>query len=289
MKTIVIADIHQRTKDIEIVLKREKDYDEVIFLGDWFDSFFEPPEVSSFGDTCQYLKYLMLEHPHKEKFVFLVGNHDINYIYHNDKLSREPVATTGTYFCSGFTKEKAIEFRRHFFDQGLKDTLFFEKFKMAHHSQNFIFSHAGLDPRHIPASQTSREVVETILPDAWKNFRNNNHPHNWLISAAGYCRGGMHPIGGVLWLDWRREFSPSEKVGRQIVGHTTMKAPTVEAQGSKSESWNLDTEAHYGIVIDGSLEINSIKKKKKELSKRTQNLSNWQLLEEYLKLTSTKK
>jgi predicted phosphodiesterase len=61
MKTLVIPDVHQRVNSVKWILENEKDYDEVVFLGDWFDSFFDPPKVAGFEETCEYLKHLVLE------------------------------------------------------------------------------------------------------------------------------------------------------------------------------------------------------------------------------------
>jgi hypothetical protein len=60
-------------------------------------------------------------------------------------------------------------------------------------------------------------------------------------------------VGGVLWLDWRNEFEASEHIGRQIVGHTTVKMPDVVHMNTDKESWNLDTEKDYGVIIDGMM------------------------------------
>jgi len=58
MKTIVIGDIHQRVDAVKSILKAETDYDEVVFLGDWFDSFYEPPKVAGMEETAEYLRSL---------------------------------------------------------------------------------------------------------------------------------------------------------------------------------------------------------------------------------------
>jgi len=276
MKSIIIPDIHQKTHLVESILKKEKDFDEVVFLGDWFDSFQEPPVVTSFGDTCKFLKNLVLEHPLKEKFVFLLGNHDVSYIYYNNGPSDGYFPEIDGYFCSGFTKEKAQEFRSHFFDQGLKDDFFIENFKLAHRSQGFTLSHAGLHPDYVPPKEGIKKVVEEVLPDVWRNFRNLDHPRNTVLSGAGFARYGNVPIGGVLWLDWRAEFKTNEDIGPQIVGHTTVKEPSCKHMNTPLESWNLDTEKDYGIIRDGKVTTKpiTISKRKKELSKRARELAN---------------
>jgi hypothetical protein len=276
MKTLVIPDIHQKTHLVESILKEEKDFDEVIFLGDWFDSFQSPPIVSSFEQTCKFLKHLVLEHPQKDKFVFLLGNHDISYIYYNNGPEKATFPEIDGYFCSGFTEEKAREFRRQFFDQGLKDEFFLKYFKPVHRSQGITFSHAGLHPYHIKPEESTKTLINETLPKVWENFRNLNYPRNEILSGAGYARYGSVPIGGVLWLDWRAEFETNELVGPQVVGHTTVKEPSCKDMNSLCESWNLDTEKDFGIIRNSRVTTKpiTISKKRKELAQRTKEIKN---------------
>ena len=114
MKTLVIPDIHHRTQNVDIALEKHQ-FDEVVFLGDWFDSFCQPPMVNTFEGTCIYLRHLMLEHKDKDKFVFLLGNHDMNYIYLNDRSSMSSPSRTIPYYCSGYTANRSKKFRKIFF------------------------------------------------------------------------------------------------------------------------------------------------------------------------------
>lgn len=258
MKTLVIGDIHQRVDSVKAILEAEKNYDEVVFIGDHFDSFYEPPYVASFEHTCDYLKHLVLDHPNKDKFVFLLGNHDVSYIYENKDYSTKGISKTLKYYCSGFTKSKASKFRKHFFDKGLKDEFFFKHFKIAHRTQGWTLSHGGISMEHFPYGYTTERLVNELLPDVWRNFRNLEYNHNWLISGAGVHRGGNHNVGGVLWLDWRAEFYPSIDIGKQIVGHTTVREPECLMMNTECESWNLDSEKDYGIIIDGRMTTKKI-------------------------------
>jgi hypothetical protein len=253
MKTIVIPDIHQRINNIRTILEKEQEYDEVVFLGDYFDSFFEPPKVASFEDTCEYLKHLITEHPNKDKFVFLLGNHDLQYIYLNNKDSHSSVTTPLNYYCSGFTKNKASKFRKVFFDNGYKDDFFIKNFKLVHQTQGWTLSHAGIHPSHIPYSKDLDFFVNVMAKEAWEKFRHLNHQYNWIMSSAGICRGGLDKIGGIVWHDWRYEFETSSLTGKQIVGHTTIPEPACIGKDTDNECWNLDTEKHYGVLVDGKL------------------------------------
>lgn len=253
MKTIVVPDIHQRVSFVEQLLKVETSYDEVVFLGDWFDSFFEPPTVASFEETAKYLRYLVMEHPNKSKFVFLLGNHDVSYIYQNKDSSTKSIHQTTDFYCSGFTKSKASKFRKVFYDENLRDNFFYKNFKVVHQTQGFTLSHAGMHEKQIPYGKDPDVVINEIIPHVWKNFRDYTTPHHWLLSGAGYYRGGDCPVGGLLWLDWHAEFEGSEAIGKQIFGHTTVKEPECRYMGTNKESWNLDTEKDYGIILDGRM------------------------------------
>jgi hypothetical protein len=270
MRTLVIPDIHQKTTLVDQVLSSESNYDEVVFLGDWFDSFDNPPIVSSFEETCLYLRNLVENHPNKNKFIFLLGNHDLSYIYYNNGKSTEKLPHRDGYFCSGFSDEKARIFRKHFFDEGLDDSYFQKHFKPAHQTQGFTLSHAGIHPNHLLKGENVKGLVEETLPEIWGKFRDLDHPRNKLLSGAGYARYGDVPIGGLIWLDWRVEFEPSELIGRQIVGHTHVKEPSGRHLNTPLESWNIDTEQDYGIISNGTFSTKPIKKTKKyRLSKKT--------------------
>lgn len=278
MKTIVIADVHQRIDSVKRVLEAEKDYDEVVYAGDWFDSFLEPPKVAGFEETAEYLRYLVMDHPNKSKFVFLVGNHDMSYIYNNKASSMTSIHKTVDFYCSGFTTSKAKKFRKVFYDEGLKDNFFYKNFKIVYQTQGWTLSHAGVHERHIPVGLDPDKLINEIIPDVWKNFRDFTRPHHWLLSGAGRCRGGECYVGGVLWLDWRAEFQASEAIGKQIVGHTMCREPECLGMNTNYESWNIDTEKDYGIILDGRFTTKPIpeEKLKSRLSSRALSISNYE-------------
>lgn len=281
MKSLVIADIHQKIHLVDSILSKEKDFDEAIFLGDWFDSHLDPPHVSSFEETCKFLRGLILDHPKRKKFIFLLGNHDISYIYHNSASYTKSIKNIENYYCSGFTKAKAKKFRRHFYDKGLRDQFFFENFRPAYQSQGFTFSHAGIAPIHIPEGESLKGLVENILPHTWKNFRDLHAPHNWLLSGAGAARGGEHPIGGLLWLDWNMEFYTDNHLGKQVFGHTITREPSCRHMGTEIETWNIDTERDYGVILDGRLVTREIPNLNKDTPKKTLSKEELLLLEEF--------
>lgn len=253
MRTVVIPDVHQRISWVEGILARESRSDEFVFLGDWFDSWPSSPGAASFEDTCRYLRHLLLSHANKERFVFLVGNHDMPYIYHNSASSRSAVKGGDAYSCSGFTRSKARIFRKVFYEAGLRDAFFSSRFAPAHASQGVICSHAGMSDHHLLPGEVGSSMVSSRLRSVWANFRNFSHPGNSLLSGCGLSRGGADQVGGLLWLDWNAEFVPSSRIGRQIVGHTRVAEPAARALGTSVESWNVDTGRDYAVVQDARI------------------------------------
>ncbi|MGI9027882.1 MAG: metallophosphoesterase [Candidatus Saccharimonadales bacterium] len=80
-KILAIGDIHTKIWIIEKVAKAIKDYDQVIFCGDYADDFSASPQDSL--DTWYTLKDLQIKNQGKIELV--TGNHD--YIYVNDTPS----------------------------------------------------------------------------------------------------------------------------------------------------------------------------------------------------------
>jgi len=260
MKTIIIADIHQRVENVKTILDREKNADEFIFLGDWFDSFHNPPKVTSFRETCAFLRELVLNKKYyQQKLTFCVGNHDLSYIYRNNRPSATSVHNTPEYYCSGVTSSKVNTFRKEFFDKGLNDKFFLRNFQIAYQSQGWTFSHAGVIPQHLPYGGNLKDFVEKDCVDAFNCFRQlRNYPKNYILSDVGECRGGWAQFGGLLWLDYSREFYASSDIGKQVFGHSRGTDCRVTAEETDYESWCLDDEKSYGIIENGKLLIKLI-------------------------------
>lgn len=255
MKILVIPDIHQDFAFVDRVLNDCNNADKVIFLGDYFDSFWDSPRVFSFDDSCIRLRHLVLEHLDKDKFVFLVGNHDMSYIYNNNGSHTKSPHMTPDYFCSGVTKSKASKFRKHFFSEGLKDQFFLDNFKLVHREGDWTFSHAGIIRSHIPFGMYANNFLNEVVPETWKEFRNFSFRYNYLLSDVGVCRYGNATNGGILWCDWRYDFIPDDDIGKQVVGHTTLAHPECESRGEPGESHCIDcSQRFYGILEDGKFE-----------------------------------
>ena len=80
VKTLIIPDIHMKTNKIldyaRLVLEKDKDIKQVIFLGDYFDDWGLNNSYSDYMKTIHDLFEFSLEYPCH----FLIGNHDVPYL-----------------------------------------------------------------------------------------------------------------------------------------------------------------------------------------------------------------
>jgi hypothetical protein len=184
-----------------------------------------------------------------------LGNHDISYIYNNNKDYNRAWNKTPRFYCSGITGSKVSAFRKEFYSKNLRDKFFIEYFKPCIRIDGVTYSHAGISTHHFPYGYNIERFIE-LANEVWREFRNECHPHYHILAGVGTSRGGRDTVGGVLWQDWRYDFFASYDIGKQIVGHTIVPGPDVAAEGTPYESWNIDTNSnHYAVVTDGNIQI----------------------------------
>jgi len=201
MRSLVISDLHHRFEWVEEYLARQS-YDEVIFIGDYFDDLRDSPEDAA--ATARWLKHSLAQ----PRRVHLLGNHDIWYAY-----------GAGYAFCADNTDAKKAAI-----DSALtRDD--WERCELCHYSQKFLFSHAGIHERWFshPIHGVTVEYIQKICDIGRNNLRIGNPDP---IFMAGQARGGGYgrQPGGITWLDFDREFQPIDGLN-QIVGHTTHASP----------------------------------------------------------------
>lgn len=225
MKTLVIPDIHDRIHTVDPIIKIENP-DEVVFLGDYFDSMEE--DETNVTKTARWLKARL----YLPGYHFLMGNHEAQYRWPNC-----PWHVTNCY--SG-DKQKAID--------NVLTKKDWQQMHLAVERGNWWFTHAGLHPRLF---------IHPIL-----GFSTNR---TWekLHHAELLCEAGIHtPItdlgryeatSGPLWLRWDK-FTAIDDVN-QVVGHTSNELPQ-KIEGTNSENWNIDTHSeHYAVLQNGKLTV----------------------------------
>jgi hypothetical protein len=234
-KIVVFSDWHQESDKLRKILKAESDADYFVDLGDEFDSF----DYDSDYDVqkAAELRKEMLWNP---KFTVLWGNHTINYSHKWNNNAR----------CSGYElrKQRVVDEILRFED--------YEKFKWFCWVDSFLCSHAGLHPYFLPPmiDLNKNGVTDWLVKETEEaTIKLNSNEGHWTF-RAGKARSGIQRVGGLLWLDFDREFKPINRVP-QIVGHSPRQSGCIETYegGSRPKNWCIDTFLNEWLVIENGV------------------------------------
>ena len=184
MKTIIIPDIHNKFDIAESIIEKEKP-DNVVFLGDYFDSFDDSVEIAY--QTAAWLKE-SLEKPNR---IHLLGNHDLSY-----KDTR--------FACSGFSEAKLAALKQIKIDLS----------KLEHYCWvgDWLCTHAGLSNEFYKEYGMGRTVNDFL-----QIFSQNKEGREKLYECSPN-RGGLDRFSGIVWCDYS-EFEDIPGI-KQIFGHT---------------------------------------------------------------------
>lgn len=217
-KILIIPDVHGRIfwkescKDIS-------DYEYVIFLGDYVDSY--PSENISEEQTYNnFVEIIDFKKNNSDKVILLTGNHDWNYIdYRFIKSSR--------YKSSMFDKYNQL-----FTDN--KDL-----FKVVFKYDNYLFSHAGitlgwlkeinlLDYEHL-----NKEYIDNLIS---------------YLSKISFWRCGPDDFGSCVWADIHElcDLDMLPENIYQIFGHTQLKEPII------TDKWAC-LDCRKSIILDNRI------------------------------------
>ena len=252
MKTLIIPDVHHAVDKVESILSAEKTYDQTIYLGDYFDDFYDL--ILDVKKTANWLKTKLAD----PKNIMLIGNHDISYMF-----------PMNTYlYCSGWTQEKSVALNEILKPKDLK------RLKLFHYGNGILFSHAGVSALFYGQtikSKTPDDIIKNhLIQDAEAAMKCAASFNKNTLLGAGYDRGGNSPIGGITWGDHSSHI-PIPGLP-QIYGHTpqqgdasyrvTVKNKTQSMSCSSkqriptdSDCWSLclDTQLRQYGVIEGSV------------------------------------
>lgn len=175
MKHIIIGDLHGKDCWREINIKN---YDKVVFLGDYVDSF----TISDLAIYENLKNIIRLKKTNPHKVVLLLGNHDIQYLYFP------------RYQCRGFRPTMQSQLTNLFnSNKGL--------FQIAYQKENHIFSHAGITNSwyheflRLPILEKIKDDTDTLADLLNKVDQTGQR---YILHTAGYFRGG-DGNGGVTW------------------------------------------------------------------------------------------
>jgi len=254
-KILIIADIHQNIGYAESCLQLESDFDYVVFLGDYFDTFLNPDGKTIYGikDTCLWLNetYNKLG----DRAVWLVGNHDIAYIatYNKNPTNTRP---SSFYNCSGWTRSKATEFNKNI------NKNWFDSLELSVNCNGYIASHAGFNYQHFKPYISEIDNIHDLYNN-WeidKETFMHKPTYHW-IWYVGLCRGGDMSVGSPVWLDWNNEFTPIDNIS-QIVGHTTTYSTDIRCKVGVNglKNYCIDNmQQTYSIINNSEVKVKTIK------------------------------
>lgn len=216
-RILVLGDTHGHDSWKTVV--NHEDFDKVIFLGDYLDSFTVKPEVIA-NNFCDLLNF---KQSMGDKCKLLYGNHDHSY-WNAER-------------CSGY-KFHAVSMYMPLLEDAFKESLI----DLIHIEGDIIFSHAGVSDywlKKVTMLDDVREVnFDSVTLDSL----------NWNM-LTGYDGYGNTVSQSPIWI--RPQSLLKSKVGgyRQIVGHTNMGTP-VDEQGLYFNDLMPD---YYIIVEDGNI------------------------------------
>jgi hypothetical protein len=226
MKILAIGDVHNHVDGLENWLAPYVDTHKFIFLGDYFDSFYDSCIDAS--KTASWLKYSLVQ-PNR---IHLIGNHDISYHPHNTNL----------YNCPGYTWDKKAAISQIL---SLDD---WNKIKLSHYENGWYFSHAGFTKHWWEHPVTGFSDLQERAEKTWADVFNSYQPSIW---EADYTRGGSSHYGGVLWCDWSR-LGVIDGIN-QVVGHTPGRKIRTRISSTDKKTVNIcvDCLPSQLLEIDG--------------------------------------
>jgi len=227
-KILIISDIHNQVEKLNKIIRHEA-ADINIVLGDWFDSFFYD-QTEDYKRSADYLmRYISAPNNYT-----LWGNHDTHYLVYN------------TYtICSGYEERKwdAIN------DIIRADKNYaINKFDWFTWVDGYLCTHAGLHSSFIdPTAKDNADINLFLIKEReHANIKLITGTDHWFY-MAGKARGGYYSKGGLVWLDFDREFAPIEGLN-QIVGHTPRKDNKI-TKYAKTENYCIDTSLSQWLTI----------------------------------------
>lgn len=230
----------------ETIDLRFEDIDQVVFVGDYFDSF----TVSNVIMKKNVEDLFLFKRCYPEKVVLLWGNHDVHY-WDRDQQ------------CSGFRGEMFFDF-----NEILRNNK--HHLKLAHQVGNVLWSHAGVTDSFYKkimfnkhkedlASHERWTATTDVMTDKPRLDRNsiadflNDHMAMWWrpLFNVGKRRGGFDFIPGPLWADKAELMKDPLNFVFQFVGHT----PVDQVEGTYDHSHGtifvdcLERGVFKGVVV----------------------------------------
>lgn len=247
-RVLVIPDCHQNIHWVKEVIEREKgNFDVIVFLGDFFDSIYTPPDVYTARNTAKFIIELIEGKYGNVKLI--LGNHDLAYLEAWKKTSKFKKPTTLLNFCSGYTNSKAVDINKN-----MDFNNHWRKFNLFLVVNGWLLTHAGIRANYWRPFITVGENLDKIYQEYEEAITLVNYQVNPLF-VCGIESGGTARWGGPLWC--RPNTFEDELPLPQIFGHTFSGKNQVKQLG---RCFCIDGAQTVYVIInpDGALNFKSI-------------------------------
>ena len=251
-KTIYIGDIHGR--DVwEKIVEEHDDADNIVFIGDYFDSFDIPglTQLSNAQRIVEYKKFRELD-PSKKVYL-LIGNHDIHY-WPSIKSRGSTVGFQSTMM--------------HQYEQFFRENE--SCFQMSVLIDNRLCTHAGVSSEFLKdvGFWIMDNADESMIPD-YLNDLFHYKPNEFTFNSCADRNVGI-PANGYGDDEWQSPIwirpKSLQRVNKktdlnknyiQIVGHTQQDHIEIKGKTTGGKYYYIDTlpSGEYLIDVDGEFEI----------------------------------
>lgn len=205
MKIAIIGDVHGRDfwKKVEA-----KDYDKIVFLGDYVDPYaLEFPDLSykelSKKTIDNFMEIIKFKQENTDKVILLFGNHDCSYLVSpeicNCRLDRD-----NYYIIQNIFKQ------------------YIDLFQPCYLHDKYFFTHAGITDFYVSCYDQKCKTVEELNNQLMQDYKDRNFK-GMRLDMIGFRRGGYDTSGSFVWSDIYEE--KSVDFGFQIYGHTALSKP----------------------------------------------------------------
>jgi len=219
-KVLFIGDIHGLSEWRELALDGIKSFYEIVFLGDYMDSFHVSPAIQL--DNLKALVAFLRKKPKFGKVTALYGNHDYAYLHAYHSIS-------GYQHNQAYIYREIFEKNRDLFNIAWGYTGDNGKYTLATHAgltYNFwknhilpLFDEGGyLNQLTEGKGPTSLSIHETL------NYLVDKKELMWKV---GSMRGGWG-TPGPIWADYRELIEDPYPGINQVFGHTPKAAVSID-------------------------------------------------------------
>ena len=232
MKIIGIGDIHGRDDWKDIIENVE--FDKIVFIGDYFDTFEEIPgtaQIRNFNNILQYKR------ENTDKVVLLFGNHDFHYMRGID------TRYSGYQPAHANVIQEAIH-------QGLDDDLM----QMCFIYDQYMFTHAGVTNTWLKNVGYNNENLEGFINDLFK----------YKPGLFGFTPGrnlsntGNDITQTPIWVRPASMLNDMVKGYTHVVGHTVQSKLRIHPDITIIDT--LPTSGEFLAIEDGDMSVSKLNK-----------------------------